>query len=133
MSNPDDVFCTNIQRPVDVAHPVAPVSCFEEHRRLCNVILDGRVDVLRSLLVDGELDVNARSKTGNTAGHEVRYIHHVSRCICHQIISSPLATRLNSPATHRLLRYRLCERRLIRVRRSIHQKSCRLVAPERMG
>lgn len=87
MSNPDDVFCTNVQRPVDVAHPVAPVSCLEEHRRLCNAVLDGRVDVLRSLLVDGELDVNARSKTGNTAGHEVRaFIMRVLRSSPNDII-----------------------------------------------
>ncbi|CAM9303310.1 unnamed protein product [Ectocarpus fasciculatus] len=86
MSNPDDVFCTNVQRPVDVAHPVPPVPCFEEHRRLCNAVLDGRVDVLRSLLVDDELDVNARSKTGNTAGHEAAIegrVEEMSTLICH--------------------------------------------------
>ena len=72
-NNPDDVFLADVQRPLD---PTATISRraplpFEEHRRLCNAVLDGRVDVLRSLLVDHGLDVNARSSTGQTAGHQV--------------------------------------------------------------
>lgn len=71
--NPDDVFLADVQRPLD---PITTSSRrvpfpFEEHRRLCNAVIDGRVEVLRSLLVDHGLDVNARSSTGQTAGHQV--------------------------------------------------------------
>lgn len=71
--NPDDVFLADVQRPLDSVTSSSggePLP-FEEHRQLCNAVLDGSVDVLRSLLVDHGLDVNARSSTGQTAGHQV--------------------------------------------------------------
>lgn len=76
LNNPDDVFYADVQRPLDdtigTARNLRPSPfLFEDHRRLCNAVLDGKVDVLRSLLVESELDANARSSTGATAGHQV--------------------------------------------------------------
>lgn len=82
LNNPDDVFYAEVQRPLDDVITNNSSSCrnrpssypyllFEDHRRLCNAVIDGRADMLRSLLVDSELDANARSSTGATAGHQV--------------------------------------------------------------
>lgn len=79
-NNPDDVFLADVQRPLDPTTTIsrrAPLP-FEEHRRLCNAVIDGTVDVLRSLLVDHGLDVNARSSTGQTPGHQVNERIHPS-------------------------------------------------------
>lgn len=77
LNHPDDVFFADVQRPLD-GDAIATASnlrpspfLFEDHRRLCNAVLDSKVDVLRSLLVDSGLDANARSSTGATAGHQV--------------------------------------------------------------
>lgn len=82
-SNPDDVFHVEVQRPPDGNHviidgdgeqqPPRSFSAEEEEsfRRLHCAVIDGKLDTLRRLLVQGNLDVNSRSSTGNTAGHEV--------------------------------------------------------------
>lgn len=75
-SLPDDVFRTTICRPNGLARkaerPPRPFSLEEEsNRKLCNAVIDRKLDELRSLLEDAGLDVNARDKAGNTAGHQV--------------------------------------------------------------
>lgn len=94
-NNPDDVFLADVQRPQDPTTKIsrrAPLP-FEEHRQLCNAVIDGRVDVLRSLLVDHGLDVNARDSTGKTAGHQVISCMWLSRA--HPLVVQHVPTPLN--------------------------------------
>lgn len=88
LNNPDDVFYADVQRPlgddaIATASNLRPSAFpFEDHRRLCNAVLDSKADVLRSLLVDSELDANARSSTGATAGHQVGPVVASSYLLC---------------------------------------------------
>eukprot|EP00904_Undaria_pinnatifida_P007630 jgi/Undpi1/3998/HiC_scaffold_16.g07366.m1 len=76
-SSPDDVFHVEVQRPPDGTHVIIagdktrPFSAAEEsYRRLHCAVIDGKLDSLRKLLVQSNVDVNSRSSTGNTVGHE---------------------------------------------------------------
>lgn len=69
-SHPDDVFHADVKRPDD--RRPRPMSFEEEsHRRLCAAVIDGKTDVLRSLLAEEGLNVNARNNKGETPGHQV--------------------------------------------------------------
>lgn len=75
-SLPDDLFRATVCRPDGVARkagrPPRPFSLEEEsNRKLCSAVIDRKLEKLRSLLEDAGLDVNARDKSGNTAGHQV--------------------------------------------------------------
>lgn len=82
-SNPDDVFHIEVQRPADSNHviidgdhgeqqqPRSFSAAEESYRRLHCAVIDGKLDTLRRLLIQSNIDVNSRSSTGNTAGHEV--------------------------------------------------------------
>ena len=84
-SNPDDVFHVEVQRPPDGNHviidgdgdrqPRSFLAAEESYRRLHCTVIDGKLDTLRKLLVQSNVDVNSRSSTGNTAGHEVGNIY----------------------------------------------------------
>lgn len=87
-SNPDDVFHVEVRRPANGNHviidgdhgeqqqPRSFSAAEESYRRLHCAVIDGKLDTLRRLLIQSNIDVNSRSSTGNTAGHEVG-----NRCI----------------------------------------------------
>lgn len=70
-----DIFRADVRRPeTSTARQPSSISVERESNRLLSAaVMDGKLDLLRNLLVHAGHDPNARDDHGNTVGHQASF------------------------------------------------------------